>query len=150
MLRDDLQNALKEAMKEKNMPVVGAVRMIIAGLKEKDVEARGKGKEKADDAELLAMMQTMIKQRTESAKIYLEGNRPELAEKEQAEIVVIERFLPKQLSDDEVKAVIEETIKSVGATSIKDMGKVMASLKANYAGQLDSGKASGVIKSLLS
>ncbi|MBQ2810958.1 MAG: GatB/YqeY domain-containing protein [Alphaproteobacteria bacterium] len=150
MLRDDLQNALKEAMKEKNMPVVGAVRMIIAGLKEKDVEARGKGKEKADDAELLAMMQTMIKQRTESAKIYLEGNRPELAEKEQAEIVVIERFLPKQLSDDEVKTVIEETIKSVGATSIKDMGKVMASLKANYAGQLDFGKASGVIKSLLS
>lgn len=150
MLRDDLQNALKEAMKEKNMPVVGAVRMIIAGLKEKDVEARGKGKEKADDAELLAMMQTMIKQRTESAKIYLEGNRPELAEKEQAEIVVIERFLPKQLSDDEVKAVIEETITSVGATSIKDMGKVMASLKANYAGQLDFGKASGVIKSLLS
>ena len=150
MLRDDLQNALKEAMKEKNMPVVGAVRMIIAGLKEKDVEARGKGKEKADDAELLAMMQTMIKQRTESAKIYLEGNRPELAEKEQSEIVVIERFLPKQLSDDEVKTVIEETIKSVGATSIKDMGKVMASLKANYAGQLDFGKASGVIKSLLS
>ena len=150
MLRDDLQNALKEAMKEKNTEVVGAVRMIIAGLKEKDVEARGKGKEKAEDSELLAMMQTMIKQRTESARIYMEGNRPELAQKEQAEIKVIETFLPKQLSDDEVKAVIEKTIASVGATSIKDMGKVMADLKANYAGQLDFGKASGVIKSFLS
>ncbi|MBQ8870874.1 MAG: GatB/YqeY domain-containing protein [Alphaproteobacteria bacterium] len=150
MLRDDLQNTLKNAMKEKNMLVVGAVRMIIAGLKEKDVEARGKGKEKADDTELLAMMQTMIKQRTESAKIYLEVNRPELAEKEQAEIKIIEVFLPKQLTDDEVKSVIEKIIASVGATSIKDMGKVMASLKADYAGQLDFGKASSVIKSLLS
>ena len=139
MLRDDLQNTLKNAMKEKNMLVVGAVRMIIAGLNEKD-----------DDTELLAMMQTMIKQRTESAKIYLEVNRPELAEKEQAEIKIIEVFLPKQLTDDEVKSVIEKIIASVGATSIKDMGKVMASLKADYAGQLDFGKASSVIKSLLS
>lgn len=150
MLRDDLQNALKEAMKEKDMPVVSAVRMIIAGLKEKDVEARGKGKEKADDTELLSMMQTMIKQRNESVKIYIEGNRPELAEKEQAEIKVIERFLPKQLSDEEVLSIVKETISSVGAESVKDMGKVMASLKANYAGQMDFGKASGVIKSLLS
>ena len=150
MLRDDLQNALIEAMKEKDMPVVSAVRMIIAGLKEKDVEARGKGKEKADDTELLSMMQTMIKQRNESVKIYIEGNRPELAEKEQAEIKVIERFLPKQLSDEEVLSIVKETISSVGAESVKDMGKVMGSLKANYAGQMDFGKASGVIKSLLS
>ncbi len=150
MLRDDLQNALKEAMKEKNMPVVSAVRMIIAGLKEKDVEARGKGKEKAEDSELLAMMQTMIKQRNESVKIYTEGNRPELAQKEQEEIKVIERFLPKQLNDDEVENVIKETISSIGATSVKDMGKVMAQLKAQYAGQMDFGKASIVIKSLLS
>lgn len=150
MLRDDLQNALKEAMKEKNMPVVSAVRMIIAGLKEKDVEARGKGKEKAEDSELLSMMQTMIKQRTESVKIYNQGNRPELAEKEQAEIKVIERFLPKQLSEEEVIGVIKETITVVSASSVKDMGKVMAALKANYAGQIDFGKASGIIKSLLS
>ena len=150
MLIDEIKQENVNAMKEKNMLVVGAVRMIIAGLKEKDVEARGKGKEKADDTELLAMMQTMIKQRTESAKIYLEGNRPELAEKEQAEIKIIEGFLPKQLTDDEVKSVIEKIITSVGATSIKDMGKVMSSLKADYAGQLDFGKASSVIKSLLS
>lgn len=150
MLRDDLQNALKDAMKEKNMPVVSAIRMIIAGLKEKDVEARGKGKEKAEDSELLSMMQTMIKQRVESVKIYTQGNRPELAEKEQAEIKVIERFLPKQLSEEEVTNIIKETITTVNAVSVKDMGKVMASLKANYAGQLDFGKASGIIKSLLS
>ena len=150
MLRDDLQNALKEAMKEKNMPVVGAVRMIIAGMKEKDVEARGKGKERAEDTELLAMMQTMIKQRNESVKIYLEGNRPELAEKEKAEIEVIESFLPKQLTDEEILNVVKETITAIGAASVKDMGKVMAELKAKYAGQMDFGKASGVIKSLLS
>lgn len=150
MLREDLQNALKEAMKEKNMAVVGAVRLIIAGLKEKDVEARGKGKEKAEDTELLAMMQTMIKQRNESVKIYIEGNRPELAEKEKAEIEVIERFLPKQLSDDEVNKVIQSVIANIGAQSIKDMGKVMAALKNEYAGQMDFGKASGIIKSLLS
>ncbi len=150
MLREDLQNALKEAMKEKNMAVVGAVRLIIAGLKEKDVEARGKGKEKAEDIELLAMMQTMIKQRNESVKIYIEGNRPELAEKEKAEIEVIERFLPKQLSDDEVNKVIQSVIANIGAQSIKDMGKVMAALKNEYAGQMDFGKASGIIKSLLS
>ena len=150
MLRYDLQNALKEAMKEKNMPVVSAVRMIIAGLKEKDVEARGKGKEKAEDSELLAMMQTMIKQRNESVKIYTEGNRPELAQKEQEEIKVIERFLPKQLNDEEVENVVKETISSIGATSVKDMGKVMAQLKAQYEGQMDFGKASTVIKSILS
>ena len=150
MLRDDIQNTLKNAMKEKNMEVVGAVRLIIAGLKEKDVEARGKGKEKAEDSELLSMMQTMIKQRTESARIYLEGNRPELAEKEQAEIKVIEMFLPKQLSEEEVTQAVKTAISTVEAASIKDMGKVMAELKAKYAGQLDFGKASGIIKSLLS
>ena len=150
MLREDLSNALKEAMKEKNTIEINAVRMIIAGMKEKDVEARGKGKEKAEDETLLAMMQTMIKQRNESIKMYTEGNRPELAEKEQAEIKVIERFLPKQLNDDEIKSVVEKIIKEVAAQSVKDMGKVMAVLKAEYAGKMDFGKASGIIKSLLS
>ena len=124
--------------------------MIIAGMKEKDVEARGKGKEKAEDETLLAMMQTMIKQRNESIKMYTEGNRPELAEKEQAEIKVIERFMPKQLSEDEIKSVVASIIASTGAQSVKDMGKVMSSLKTEYAGKMDFGKASGIIKSLLS
>lgn len=150
MLREDLQNALKNAMKEKNTVETNAIRMIIAGMKEKDVDARGKGKPQAEDAELLSMMQTMIKQHHESIKLYTDGNRPELAQKEQAEIAVIERFLPKQLSSEEATAVIKEVIAQTGAESMKDMGKVMAALRGQYAGQMDFGAASGIIKSLLS
>ena len=149
MLRDDLQNELKNAMKNKDMNTVSAVRLIIAGQKEKDVEARGKGKEKASDEELLSMMQTMIKQRNESIKIYLQGNRQDLADKEQNEIDVISRFLPKQLTPEEVDEAVKLTIASVGATSIKDMGKVMGALKIQYSGKMDFGSASSVIKKLL-
>lgn len=149
MLREDLQNALKNAMKDKNVLETNAVRMIIAGLKEKDVEARGKGKPQAEDAELLAMMQTMIKQRNESIKMYIDGNRPELADKEKAEIAIIEKFLPKQLNNEETTAAIKAVIAQTGAASMKDMGKVMGQLRAQYAGQMDFGAASGIIKSLL-
>jgi uncharacterized protein YqeY len=149
MLRENLQNTLKEAMKAKDMTTVAAVRLIIAGQKEKDVAARGAGKECASDAELLSMMQGMIKQRNESIKIYNEGGRPELAAKEQAEITVIERFLPKQLNEEETKAAIAAVIAKTGANGMKDMGKVMAELKAAYAGQLDMGKASALIKTML-
>lgn len=149
MLRENLQNALKEAMKAKDMATVSAVRLIIAGQKEKDVAARGAGKECASDAELLSMMQGMIKQRNESIKIYNDGGRPELAAKEQAEITVIERFLPKQMSEEETKAAIAAVIAKTGATGMKDMGKVMAELKTAYAGQLDMGKASALIKTML-
>ena len=149
MLRDDLQNSLKEAMKAKDMKTVSAVRLIIAGQKEKDVEARGKGLEKASDADLLAMMQTMIKQRNESIRIYTEGNRPDLAEKEQSEIDVISRFLPKQLSADEVENIVKTLIAQTGASGIKDMGKIMGALKGKYAGQMDFGAASAIIKKLL-
>jgi uncharacterized protein YqeY len=150
MLRDDLQNSLKEAMKSRDTQTVNAVRLIIAGQKEKDVEARGKGQEKASDEVLLAMMQSMIKQRKESIKIYQDGNRPDLAEKEQSEIDVINRFLPKQLSAEEAEAAIKAIIAEVGAASIKDMGKVMGALKNKFAGQMDFGAASGIIKQLLS
>ena len=150
MLRDDLQNALKTAMLAKDTVTTSAVRMIIAGQKEKDVEARGKGKEKATDEELMAMMQTMIKQRNDSIKMYIDGNRPELADKEKAEIAIIERFLPKQMSDDEIAAVVKTLIAETGASSMKDMGKIMGALKSKYAGQLDMGKANGIIKNLLS
>ncbi len=149
MLREDLQNALKEAMKQRDTKTVDAVRLIIAGQKEKDVEARGKGKEKAEDADLLAMMQTMIKQRNESIRIYKENNREDLAAKEQGEIDVITRFLPKQMDPAEVEAAVKEAIADTGAASIKDMGKVMGALKGKYAGQMDFGAASGVIKALL-
>ena len=149
MLREDLQNCLKEAMKSKDMKTVGAVRLIIAGQKEKDVEARAKGLEKAGDDVLLAMMQTMIKQRNESIKIYNEGNRPDLAEKEQAEIEVISRFLPKQMNAEETDEAIKAAIAETGAASIRDMGKVMGALKAKYAGQMDFGAASAAIKKFL-
>ena len=150
MLRDDLQNALKTAMLAKDTATTSAVRMIIAGMKEKDVDARGKGKEKASDEELMAMMQTMIKQRNDSIKMYVDGNRPELADKERSEIAIIERFLPKQMSDDEIVGVVKTLIAETGASSMKDMGKIMGALKAKYAGQLDMGKANGIIKDLLS
>ncbi len=149
MLRDDLQNSLKEAMKSKDMKTVSAVRLIIAGQKEKDVEARGKGLEKASDADLLAMMQTMIKQRNESIRIYKEGNRQDLADKEQDEIDVISRFLPKQLSAEEIENIVKSLISETGATGIKDMGKIMGALKGKYAGQMDFGNASAIIKKLL-
>ncbi len=149
MLREDLQNSLKEAMKQRDTKTVDAVRLIIAGQKEKDVEARGKGLEKASDADLLAMMQTMIKQRNESIRIYKENNREDLAAKEQSEIDVISRFLPKQMSQAEVETAVKEAITATGAAGIKDMGKVMGALKAKYTGQMDFGAASALIKSLL-
>ena len=149
MLREDLQNSLKEAMKQRDTKTVNAVRLIIAGQKEKDVEARGKGREKADDTELLAMMQTMIKQRNESIRIYTESNRADLAAKEQDEIDVISRFLPKQMSAQEVTEAIKEAISATGAAGIKDMGKVMGMLKTKYTGQMDFGAASALIKQLL-
>ncbi len=149
MLREDLQNALKTAMLAKDTVTTSAVRMIIAGQKEKDVEARGKGAKEATDAELMAMMQGMIKQRNDSIKMYIDGNRPELAEKEKAEIAIIERFLPKQMTEAEIETVIKDIIVEVGASSMKDMGKIMGVLKAKYAGQLDMGKANGIIKASL-
>ena len=149
MLSQHIQNALKESMLNKDMTTVGAVRLIIAGMKEKDVEARGKGQKEASEAELLSMMQGMIKQRNDSIKMYLDGHRQDLADKEMSEIKVIEKFLPKQMSEPEIQAVLKTIIASTGASSMKDMGKVMGELKAKYAGQLDMGKASGMIKSLL-
>ncbi len=149
MLRENLQNSLKEAMKNKDMKTVSAVRLIIAGQKEKDVEARGKGLAMASDADLLSMMQTMIKQRNESIKIYIQGNRQDLADKEQAEIDVITRFLPKQMNADEVEAAIKQAIAEINAESMRDMGKVMGVLKSKYAGQMDFGSASATIKKFL-
>lgn len=149
MLREDLQAALKQAMLARDADTTGAVRLIIAGMKDKDVEARGKGQGQATEAELLSMIQGMVKQRNESIKIYVDASRQDLADKEQKEIVIIEKFLPKQMSDAEVEVVIKEIISATGAAGIKDMGKVMSELKANYAGKLDFGKASGAIKALL-
>ena len=149
MLREELQKALKESMLNKDTDTVSAVRLIIAGMKEKDVDARGKGLKEASDADLMSMMQSMIKQRNDSIKMYVDGKRDDLAAKERKEISIIERFLPKQMSDAEIEAAIKGVIAETGAASMKDMGKVMGALKAKYAGQLDFGKASGMIKNLL-
>lgn len=149
MLRDEIQNAIKEAMKNHDTERLSTARMILAGIKEKDVDARGKGKECAAEPDLMSMMQTMIKQRQESAKMYREGNRPELAQKEEKEIEIINSFLPKQMNEEEVTAVIAAVIEETGASSMKDMGAVMAKLREKYAGQMDFGSASAKIKAVL-
>ncbi len=148
MLREDLQKALKESMLAKDTQKVGAIRLIIAGMKEKDVDARGKGQKEASETDLMAMMQNMIKQRRDSIDMYLKGNRQDLADKEQAEIAVIETFLPKQMNDEEMLAAVKAVVAETGASSMKDMGKIMGVLKAKYAGQMDIGKVSGIIKTL--
>lgn len=149
-MRDEFMNQLKDAMKAGDKTRVAAIRLIIAALKEKDIEARGAGREKASTEEILGVLQKMIKQRQESADIYAKNNRPELAEKENDEIAVITSFLPKQMDEGEVKAAIAAAIASTGAASMKDMGKVVAELRGKFAGQMDFGKASGLVKAALS
>lgn len=149
--REKINAAMKDALKNKEMERLATIRLIIAAMKDKDINSRTDGRNDGiDESGVLSLLQSMIKQRNESSKIFRENGRAELADKEDGEIAVIESFLPKQLSDDEVAKVVEGIIASTGASSIKDMGKVMAELKANYAGQLDMGKAGGVIKQKLS
>jgi uncharacterized protein YqeY len=150
MLRDNLNEALKEAMRARDMTTVGAVRLILAKLKEVDIAARtDASREGVADDRILSMLQGMIKQRNESVVLYEKGNRPELAAKEKAEIAVIERFLPKQMDDAAVAAAVAEAVASTGAKTVKDMGGVMAALKAKYAGQMDFAKASAAVKKAL-
>ncbi|MBP2444780.1 MULTISPECIES: GatB/YqeY domain-containing protein [Rhizobium] len=150
MLRDQLATQLKEAMKAKNAERLSTVRLIQAAVKDRDIANRGTGKEQASDDEILQILAKMVKQRDESAKIYEENSRPELAAKERAEIIVIQDFMPKQLSDGEVRANVSAIIAETGAAGAKDMGKVMAALKERYAGQMDFAKASATVKELLS
>ncbi|MBX4955540.1 GatB/YqeY domain-containing protein [Rhizobium lentis] len=149
MLRDQLATQLKEAMKAKDAERLSTVRLIQAAIKDRDIANRGTGKEQASDDEILQILAKMVKQRDESAKIYEENSRPELAAKERAEITVIQDFMPKQLSDGEVRANISAIIAETGAAGVKDMGKVMAALKERYAGQMDFAKASATVKELL-
>jgi uncharacterized protein YqeY len=151
MLRENLNEALKEAMRARDMTTVGAVRLILAKLKEVDIAARTEAsREGVADDRILSMLQGMIKQRNESVVLYEKGGRPELADKEKAEIAVIERFLPKQMDDAAVAAAVAEAMASTGAKTVKDMGGVMAALKAKYAGQMDFAKASAAVKKALS
>lgn len=149
MLRARLTTEMKEAMKAGDKDKLATVRMIQAALKDKDIEARGLGKEPASDEEILSLLQKMIKQRTESAAVYEQGGRPELAANERAEIAIIEAFLPKQMDEAEMKAAVDAAILETGAASQKDMGRVIAALKGTFAGRMDFGKASGLVKAAL-
>jgi len=148
-MRAQFMDQMKLAMKAGDKERTGAIRLIIAALKEKDIEARGAGKGEATDDEILGVLQKMIKQRQESIAIYDANNRPELADGERGEVAVISSYLPKQMSDDEVKAAIAEAIAATGAASMKDMGKVVADLRGKFAGRMDFGKASGLVKAAL-
>jgi uncharacterized protein len=149
MLRDDINNALKAAMKARDERRVSTLRLVNSSLKNADIEARGQGKGPLGDDELLALLAKMIKQHHESIDLYEKGGRAELAQQERDEIAIITGFLPKQLSDTEVRTAIAQAIAETGASSMKDMGKVIAALKARYAGQMDFGKASPLVKELL-
>jgi uncharacterized protein YqeY len=148
MLRDDINNALKEAMKAKDERKIGTLRLVNSTFKNADIEARASGKT-LSDADLLPVLQKMIKQRQESKELYEKGGRPELAQQEADEITIISAYLPQQMSESEMTAAIEAAIKDVGAAAMKDMGKVVGALKAKFAGQMDFAKASAMVKSKL-
>jgi uncharacterized protein YqeY len=149
MLRDAINNAVKDAMRAKNERALSTLRMVNSTIKNADIEARGQGKPPLSDGDLLGVLQKMIKQRQESVELYDKGGRAELAAQEREEIAIISGYLPKQMSEDDVKAAIAATIADSGANGIKDMGKVIGALKAKYAGQMDFGKASGLVKAAL-
>jgi uncharacterized protein YqeY len=149
-LRAKLNAALKDAMKAKEADRLSTLRLINAAIKDRDIDARATGSDEGVGNDVvLAIMGKMVKQRQESAKVYEEGGRLELAEKELSEIKIIEEFLPRQLSDDEAAAAIDDAIAEVGADSIRDMGKVMAILKGKYTGQMDFGKTGPMVKAKL-
>ena len=149
MLRDRFTAEMKEAMKAGEKARLGAIRLIQAALKDKDIEARGAGKGPLSDEEILALLQKMVKQRQESIAMYEQGGRTELAQQEKDEVAVITSYLPQQMDEAETKAAIEAAIAETGAASMKDMGKVVGALRAKYAGRMDFAKASGLVKDLL-
>jgi uncharacterized protein YqeY len=149
MLRERFTADMKEAMKAGEKGRLGAIRLIQAALKDKDIEARGNGKEPLSDEEILAMLQKMVKQRQESITMYEQGGRTELAQQEKDEVAVITSYLPQQMDEAEAKAAIEAAIAETGAASMKDMGKVVSVLRAKYAGRMDFAKASGLVKDML-
>jgi uncharacterized protein YqeY len=149
MLRDDINKALTEAMKAKNERAVSTLRMVNSTLKNADIEARGQSKPPLGDAEVVGVLQKMVKQRQESVELYQKGGRADLVKQEQDEIAIISAYLPQQMSEAEMTAAIEAAIKETGASSIKDMGKVIGSLRAKHAGQMDMAKASALVKAKL-
>ncbi len=150
MLRDDINKALTEAMKAKNERAVSTLRMVNSTLKNADIEARGASKPALGDAEVVSVLQKMIKQRQESVELYKKGGRDDLVKQEQDEIAIISAYLPTQMSEDEMKAAVDSAIAETGASSMKDMGKVIGLLRTKHAGQMDMSKASALVKAKLS
>jgi uncharacterized protein len=150
MVREKISATLKDAMKAKNEAAVSTLRMINAAIKQKDIDvARARGDEKIAEEEVLSLLQGLIKSRREAIEMFRQGNRDDLIKKETAEIAVIEAFLPQQLGAEETQAAIDAAIAKTGAASVKDMGKVMAALKSEYAGQLDMSRVSSLVKQRL-
>lgn len=151
MLRDRLSETLKSSMKEKKPVAVSTLRLILTAIKDRDIAARSKGVDDGiSDTDILQVLQTMVRQRHDSIEMYTQGNRPELAAREAEEITVIEGFMPRQLGDAEIEAAIASVIEDTGASSIKDMGKAMGALRERFAGQMDFGKASAMLKAQFS
>ncbi|MEQ1944031.1 GatB/YqeY domain-containing protein [Mesorhizobium sp. VNQ89] len=148
-MREKITDALKAAMKSGAKARLSTLRMVNAAIQDRDIANRGTGKPAANDEEILQILTKMVKQRQESAKAFEDGKRPELAAAENAEIAIIADFLPKQMDEAESKAAIKQAISDAGATGVRDMGKVMAELKAKYTGQMDFGRASSWVKDLL-
>ena len=150
-LREKINQQLNVAMKDKNKALVSTLRLILAAIKERDIANRTGGKkEEVKDQEIIKVLQKMKKQRQDSASLYKKGGRQELLNVEENEIKIIDTFLPKQLSEEETKKICKEIIESVGASSIKDMGKIMGSLKQKHSDSIDFSKANAIIKGLLS
>ena len=150
MIRDKISQVLKDAMRAKDEVKTTTLRMVNAAIKQKDIDvARARGDQHISQDEVLNLLQSLIKSRRESIELYKQGGRQDLVDKEEAEIGVIEQFLPKQMNEEETRAAIRDLVASLGATSVKDMGKVMAAIKSKYAGQLDIAKASAAVKDVL-
>jgi uncharacterized protein YqeY len=150
MLRNDINEALKTAMKTKQERQISTLRLVNSALKNADIEARGQGRGPLPDEEVLGLLQKMIKQRQESVELYEKGGRPELAAQERDEIAIISAYLPQQMSEEDIKTAIADAVAATGATGMKDMAKVVAALKAKHAGRMDFAKAATLIKATLS
>ncbi len=148
-LRETIDEALKSAQKAREAERVSTLRLVRAAIQASDIAARGAGKEAAGDADILQILAKMVKQREELAAAFEAGKRPELAEKERAEIAIIREFMPKQMDEAEIRAAAEAAIADTGASGIRDMGKVIGRLREQFAGQMDFSKASGIVKGLL-
>lgn len=149
-MREKITEALKAAQKAQDKPSVSTLRLILAAIQDRDIANRGASKDPVDDDEIAAILSKMVKQREESARLFEEGGRVELAAEERAEIEIIRRFLPRQLEEDDIRQLCRAVIAEVGADGLRDIGRCMSTLKARYPGQMDFGKASGIVKTMLS